>query len=686
MKPTKLLRAKRKKLDRANNVLLKAKAAAQRRLDDVTAKLSGAQGKVNGLGRQVAEHSYMAHNYAEWASDAPWYRPDKRAYWYFRSGTEWVVVGTIETAKQTAIKLLDAAKKAVAVAAILKDVGVVSAMSTVTASKGVLSATQFTLGAVKAATSFVTNSLENITKAVNIKSVALKGSLKRLKSGGSVTADVSGVFLSNDFDFTINVAPADAASWGSGIVKIGTSLADKFLKLAENPLELRRILEVSISEEATKRLGSDISNAERKRIIDEVVKNNTPIKEAIAAWKDNPKARRSFINDMFKEVLEREGDQGGLDHYVSLMGRGMTYETVRTHLLMSPEGRPKLIKRVFNKHLLRNPSNGDIKHYSGLMTKGMTADEFDVAIANSDEAITRKYEAQVAGLYMEILGRKADKPGLRHHVDLLKTGSATIDTLRVAFIHGDEHRTQQITKAYESTLGRKPDAGGLAGYLQHIKNGRDISWVSQNLSESGEGIRYQIRLAYKRLLGREAGRAGLKHYFDMVQSGKATMENVEGFLATSEEGRKGAVTGIYKEELGRKPEAAGLKHYISQIAGGRAIEEIRQEIGTSREARVRQITQVYEQELNRKPDSGGLANYVNIVMSGRNTVKGVRGIIRGSQEARSNYIRYLYQSELARAPDPGGFKQWMSHSAQISRDQLLKDFRGGAQAELRGRL
>jgi Domain of unknown function (DUF4214) len=84
----------------------------------------------------------------------------------------------------------------------------------------------------------------------------------------------------------------------------------------------------------------------------------------------------------------------------------------------------------------------------------------------------------------------------------LKTPAVTLEELLAL------HDEAFVQKAYMVILGRKPDAGGLANYLAHVRGGAEKSHILAELAKSPEGMLRNIDLpGMRNMLSRYPKRA-----------------------------------------------------------------------------------------------------------------------------------------------------------------------------------
>jgi glucose/arabinose dehydrogenase len=95
-----------------------------------------------------------------------------------------------------------------------------------------------------------------------------------------------------------------------------------------------------------------------------------------------------------------------------------------------------------------------------------------------DEEIIRKLQE----LYVGILGRAADYPGLDYWRDQISSGTLSLENTRASFAHPDQSEyteiyggldnTQLVTAIYENFLERAPELAGLQYWVDELDNGR----------------------------------------------------------------------------------------------------------------------------------------------------------------------------------------------------------------------
>lgn len=94
--------------------------------------------------------------------------------------------------------------------------------------------------------------------------------------------------------------------------------------------------------------------------------------------------------------------------------------------------------------------------------------------------------------------------------------------------------TSEIGKAYQTSLGRTPDAAGLEFWTGKAATGTSIGDIVGAIGNSPEA---KIRALYKSVLGRTADKSGLDFWLEKVAAG-VSYDAVEQAMKNSEEGKK----------------------------------------------------------------------------------------------------------------------------------------------------
>lgn len=181
-------------------------------------------------------------------------------------------------------------------------------------------------------------------------------------------------------------------------------------------------------------------------------------------------------------------------------------------------------------------------------------------------APTDQYVQRVHLLFLGRAATMGELPGLAHVVH--RDGSAAL-TRRLAL--SPEWAGVRIDELYRSILGREPDPGGQAYWLDQLRRGRTLEAVAAGFYGSDE---YYARAGgadgpfvdslYRRLLEREPDAGGRQQWLDQLARGVTRTQVADAFYG-SVESRRQRVDGLYQEVLGRAPDAGGRAFWVERL-------------------------------------------------------------------------------------------------------------------------
>lgn len=180
---------------------------------------------------------------------------------------------------------------------------------------------------------------------------------------------------------------------------------------------------------------------------------------------------------------------------------------------------------------------------------------------------THTYVQHVHGLFLGRAATGTEAADLAHVVHA--AGPAAL-TSRLAL--SPEWAGVRIDDLYRRILGRAPETGGQAYWLDQLARGRTLESVAAGFYGSDE---YFVRLGrgngafvdslYQRLLERHADPSGRSQWLDQLQRGVSRTQVAEAFYG-SVESRGQRVDALYAEVLGRAPEDAGRAYWVDRLA------------------------------------------------------------------------------------------------------------------------
>jgi len=145
------------------------------------------------------------------------------------------------------------------------------------------------------------------------------------------------------------------------------------------------------------------------------------------------------VINLYRDILQRSADEGGLNHYVNLMMNGMSLEAVENDLLNSEEYRNlqktteqgsnlEIVTNLYRNILKREPDEGGLNYYVNLLDNNRATEEQII------DAFFRSDEYKVRQLYVKYLRREADPEGLTFYLTLLNEKKITLDGVEADII------------------------------------------------------------------------------------------------------------------------------------------------------------------------------------------------------------------------------------------------------------
>lgn len=232
-------------------------------------------------------------------------------------------------------------------------------------------------------------------------------------------------------------------------------------------------------------------------------------------------------------------------------------------------------------------------------------------------------QAFVFRMYRVCLQRDPDEGGFRYWVDQLNSGKKTGAEAVFNFYDSKEMKNrnlpndQYLTRLYEGIMGRAPDAGGYAYWMQIMETGMSRPYVISGFLTSKEfdnlcrkyginkgsyssseprdqnpGVTGFVSRLYTKLLGRSFDDNGLNYWCRIVlkEPTRATLLKValDGFLHSKEFlnkhlGDTDYLMVLYRTFLDREAEPGGLNYWLGKMRSGMSRDKVAEGFANSQE-------------------------------------------------------------------------------------------------------
>ena len=205
--------------------------------------------------------------------------------------------------------------------------------------------------------------------------------------------------------------------------------------------------------------------------------------------------------------------------------------------------------------------------------------------------MTRGYAAggavgnDLASVYQNTLGREPDAEGLAFFQQSLGAGES-IDSIRgliqgsqegQAYVKTQAATTPQVTtptvdlnSIYQDTLGRTPDSEGLAFFQQQLDSGQSFESIRGLIQGSQEGQAYI------------AAQAGATEQDTTTQTTDTT-DTAQTTETDNQAANEAKLEELYQLTLGRQADADGLAFFLEELKSGQTAESIAGKLQSSQE-------------------------------------------------------------------------------------------------------
>ena len=229
----------------------------------------------------------------------------------------------------------------------------------------------------------------------------------------------------------------------------------------------------------------------------EITEGHNPLVKDNDIYADTPTGRRLFVMQQYRDFLGREGDAGGITNWVNALTAGTLT-------------RAQVIESFFNSQ------------------------EFSITVA------------PVVRLYFAAFNRIPDYPGLTNWVNAYRAGmplttiaQAFVDSLEFQLTYGNLDNTQFVTRLYHNVLGRDPDSGGLANWVNALNGGMTRGQVLLNFSESAEYLasssnKVFVVMMYVGMLRRSPDQVGFDNWVAFLNAGNSRLTLIQNFIDAPE--------------------------------------------------------------------------------------------------------------------------------------------------------
>ncbi len=221
-----------------------------------------------------------------------------------------------------------------------------------------------------------------------------------------------------------------------------------------------------------------------------------------------PRTMRAEVARLYLAYFLRQPDEAGLEHWIQVRRSGLTLGEISTEFAASAEFRARygslddhqFVDLVYRNVLQRPPDAGGLAHWISVLGRGTSRGQMMIGFSEStefrertaSEVSTIETTGPVGRLYRAYFGREPDENGLAHWLD----SGLPIEAISEQFAQSSEFRQRYgslddrgfVITVYRNVLGREPDADGLAHWESALGQGARRGSVMTQFSNSQEFV------------------------------------------------------------------------------------------------------------------------------------------------------------------------------------------------------
>lgn len=209
----------------------------------------------------------------------------------------------------------------------------------------------------------------------------------------------------------------------------------------------------------------------------------------VTAAVPQPFNNMQFVQQLYRDLLGREADDGGLTLLTSLLNSGSFRPVDAVGFLVSSEAyHTRQVNLLYNKYLGRDADTSGSKALTKYLQNGGTIENVARFLVSSDEYFQRAggtNDGLLRTAYRDLFNREIDAGGLDTYTRAFAAG-ATRQAVVAALMSSDEFYVNEVNSLYQAMLGRTPDPSGADTFLKAFKAGGSFQVMSVVIALSDE--------------------------------------------------------------------------------------------------------------------------------------------------------------------------------------------------------
>lgn len=197
---------------------------------------------------------------------------------------------------------------------------------------------------------------------------------------------------------------------------------------------------------------------------------------------------RPYVEQVYRDLLKRDPDAGGLNSWVNALAFGAPLQEVANSITSSDEFRSRLLSATYKRYLGRGTDSAGLAYWLEQMRAGRTVEDVQAGFIASDEFYARSGatpKGWVVDLYRTVLDRTPSATEVQWWVDRIMSGMNR-GTVARGFLYSNEHLTTVVDGFYVDLLHRHIDPVGRAHWVTLIQQGHREEEIVAGILSSAE--------------------------------------------------------------------------------------------------------------------------------------------------------------------------------------------------------
>jgi hypothetical protein len=207
-------------------------------------------------------------------------------------------------------------------------------------------------------------------------------------------------------------------------------------------------------------------------------------------------ANADYVEALYRAVLDRDADAGGLANWTSLLNNGtQTRLQIVQGIRNSVEHFTQEVTDFYFTLLGRAPDSAGLQNWVQQLESGMREEQMAFYFLDSPEYLSQGDKHFVDAMYQSLLGRSFDAPGEANWLNQLgddasgnptRPATLTHEQMITNFLYSQESLTRLTEGYYEVFLQRAADTGGLNAWVGQLQQGLSFLTIGQQFLSSDE--------------------------------------------------------------------------------------------------------------------------------------------------------------------------------------------------------